>query len=419
MNTPGLVSSLLLWISMVVYTETLPHARHGKQWMAAALPLLFFINHIKMGHLNHFLPILLFDLLGYICCAYVIYRSTKLDRNASIYCAIWVSITTYSAYEIWLLLLWVFDPSKDVSTTQLIVGQIAFTIAFYLLVRFTTVQMLPLDSGSHVGPLQLGSGLILWVIFTVQFQILMSMYHAGEAPVSRRVFITLLIQLYCPAILGGQNALFRKSALDKELETITALYEHQRSQYQTARRNVQLINKRCHDLKLQLAAVRQYLPKDFPAQNWAEAERAVSIVDRCANTGNEVLDTVLTEKALDCETRSIHINTVADGKALDFMDAADLYALFSGILDGLISIASRLEDIERRQIDTMVFARQGFAVIHVITALLPEEVPPESARSNSAEHKVIEKIVKKYDGIFMVEQIEKGICIKIVLPMPQ
>lgn len=419
MSTPGLVSSLLLWGSLILYTHALPHRPHAKLRTWLALPVLFLISHIKMGHVHSMVPMILLDLLGYACCAFVIYRTTKLPATNSIYCSIWVVITTYSAYEIWLLLVWVLDLDQSFAPTPLILCQLAFTAAFYMLVLFTSIPMMPYKDGARVGPLQLSSALVLGIIFTVQFQVLMAMIRGGDDFSSRSVFVILLIQLYCPVLLGGQNTLFRKSAVDKELETITALYERQRSQYQTARRNVQLINKRCHDLKLQLAAVRQYLPKDFPAQDWTEAERAVSIIDRCANTGNEVLDTVLTEKALDCETRSIHINAVADGKALDFMDAADLYALFSGILDGLIALVSGLEDVERRQIDTMVFVRQGFAVIHVITTLLPEEIPSEDARSSSPEHKVIEKIVKKYDGMFTIEPIEKGLCVKIVLPMPQ
>ena len=170
---------------------------------------------------------------------------------------------------------------------------------------------------------------------------------------------------------------------------------------------------------MQLAAVRQCLPADFPAQDWSEAERAVSIVDRFAHTGNEVLDTVLTEKALDCATRSVNINTVADGKALAFLEPADLYALFAGLLDGLIGIVKDVPQADRRQIDVMVFARQGFAVLQLVTAVRPEELPPQQVRENSAEHKVIEKIVRQYNGLLTTEMVENGYSVKIVLPAAQ
>ena len=417
MSTPGLVSSLLLWGSVLVYTHTLPHQPHAKLRTWLALPLLFFISHIKMAHVHSMVPMILLDFAGYALCAFVIYRTTKLPKTNSVYCSIWVVITTYSAYEIWLLLVWMLDLDQVFAPTPLILCQLAFTTAFYLLVRFTSIPMMPYKDGARVGPRQLTGALVLGVIFTVQFQVLMAMLRGGLDFTSREVFLILLIQLYCPVLLGEQNTLFRKSATDKELETITALYERQRSQYETARRNVQLIYKRCHDLKLQLAAVRQYLPADFPMQDFTDAERAVTVVDRCANTGNEVLDTVLTEKAFDCEARCIGVNTVADGKILNFMEPADLYALFAGMLEGLIRVVSGLEQTDRRQIDVMIFARQGFAVIQVAAAVPPAGLPPEKEQKQSTQYKVIQKIVRKYSGSFAVDAAEDTLCVKIVLPL--
>ena len=132
-----------------------------------------------------------------------------------------------------------------------------------------------------------------------------------------------------------------------------------------------------------------------------------------------MLDTVLTEKALDCETHSISINTVADGKALAFMEAADLYALFAGMLDGTIGLVANLEPPDSRQIDVTVVQRQGFAVIHLITPVQPEQAPAESVRNASPEYKVIEKIIRKYGGMLTQESTEEGCCFKIVLPLAQ
>lgn len=419
LSTPGLVSTLLLWVSILVYTHSLPHPPHAQRTMLLVLPVLFLVGHVKMGHASGIVLPVLLDLLGYALCAWAVWRTAKLTVSTAVYCAVWVAITTYSAYEIWLLLCWVLDLNAAMTPVQLIEAQILFTVAFYLLIRFTVVPMLPLVEGFRIQPLQLGSALALGLIFTVQFQALMRMYRGGQPFSSRYVFVTLLIQLYCPAILMGQNAAFGLSALGRELKTVNALYERQRSQYQTAKRNVQLINKRCHDLKMQLAAVRKSLPADFPEQDWSDALRAVNLLDHCSNTGNEVLDTVLTEKALDCETHSISINTVADGKALAFMEAADLYALFAGMLDGAIGLVANLEPPDSRQIDVTVVQRQGFAVIHLITPVPPEQAPTESVRNASPEYKVIEKIIRKYGGVLTQESLEEGCCFKIVLPLAQ
>ena len=58
-------------------------------------------------------------------------------------------------------------------------------------------------------------------------------------------------------------------------------------------------------------------------------------------TGNEILDTILTEKSLICENSGIHINCVADGSLLAFMNPVDLYTLFGNALDNAIEAGEK------------------------------------------------------------------------------
>ena len=45
-----------------------------------------------------------------------------------------------------------------------------------------------------------------------------------------------------------QTELFKKAAMEKEMNSLNMLYERQRQQYQVAKRNVQIINRKCHEL---------------------------------------------------------------------------------------------------------------------------------------------------------------------------
>ena len=69
-----------------------------------------------------------------------------------------------------------------------------------------------------------------------------------------------LTQLYCLTLLYLQTELFKKSAMQKEMDTLNLLYERQRQQYQIARQNVQIINRKCHELKVQIADLRRLNP---------------------------------------------------------------------------------------------------------------------------------------------------------------
>ena len=104
LSTPGLVSTLLLWVSILVYTHSLPHPPHAQRTMLLVLPVLFLVGHVKMGHASGIVLPVLLDLLGYALCAWAVWRTAKLTVSIAVYCAVWVMITTYSAYEIWLLL---------------------------------------------------------------------------------------------------------------------------------------------------------------------------------------------------------------------------------------------------------------------------------------------------------------------------
>ena len=206
----------------------------------------------------------------------------------------------------------------------------------------------------------------------------------------RSLVMTMFVgQFYFLTLLYFQTEVFKLSAMQKEMDTLNLLYERQREQYQVARQNVQIINKRCHELKLQIAALRQM-------------------------SSNEVLDVVLTEKSLLCESRRIQLNAVTDGSCLNFFEASDLYALFANMLDHAIESAVKVPEPERRCIDLLVCTRQSFVVVNVIS---PDR-PAESADTRAAHYavKVTNRIVQKYKGTLTTESQNGFFAMKIIFP---
>ena len=66
----------------------------------------------------------------------------------------------------------------------------------------------------------------------------------------------IVLQFYCITLLYLQSALFKKSSMRKELETIQLLWHQQKGQYQLSKETIELINHKCHDLKHQVQAIR-------------------------------------------------------------------------------------------------------------------------------------------------------------------
>ena len=222
-------------------------------------------------------------------------------------------------------------------------------------------------------------------------------------------------QLYFLTLLYFQTELFKKSAMEKEMNVLNLLYERQRQQYQVARQNVQIINKRCHELKVQIADLRKLSPEAVPQERIEEAERAARLYDANCNTGNEVLDVVLTEKSLLCASRGIQLNAVANGSCLGFIEAGDLYALFANALDHAVESAVQTARPECRVIDLLVCVRQGFVVVNIISPLRPPE--QQANRSAQYELKVIRRIVQKYKGTLTLEEQGEFFAEKIIFPL--
>ena len=136
--------------------------------------------------------------------------------------------------------------------------------------------------------------------------------------------VLLVVQLYCVSLLYLQTELFKKSALEKELLTMNMLMKQKETQYALTRENIDLINRKCHDLKHQVRALRSVADEESKERYLSELEKSVEIYGAIVKTGNDVLDTILTEKSLMCQAKGIKINCVADGRRLDFVDPVDL-----------------------------------------------------------------------------------------------
>ena len=178
---------------------------------------------------------------------------------------------------------------------------------------------------------------------------------------------------------------------------------------------MQIINKRCHELKVQIANLRKLSPEAVPPERIEEAERAARLYDANRNTGNEVLDVVLTEKSLLCESRGIQLNAVANGSCLGFIEAGDLYALFANALDHAVESAVQAARPECRVIDLLVCVRQGFVVVNIISPLRSPE--KQANRSAQYELKVIRRIVQKYKGTLTLEEQGEFFAEKIIFPL--
>lgn len=239
--------------------------------------------------------------------------------------------------------------------------------------------------------------------------------------------LVVMSQLYTVTVLYLQTALFRKSAMQHELDTMNLMWHQQEAQYKLAKENIELINRKCHDLKHQVAAMRTMEGGERRDQYIREIEESVRIYDAIVKTNNETLDTVLTEKSLLCEANQIAINCVADGASLDFMDPVDLYTVMGNALDNAIEGVRAFEQKEMRVIDVLIYVRQRFLVISVTNPLKEEltfhEGLPVSIKPKNGYHgygmRSMRYTAQKYGGELTVEAQDGCFALRMLIPLPQ
>ena len=204
-------------------------------------------------------------------------------------------------------------------------------------------------------------------------------------------------------ILYLQNELFKKSALRQELAVMNLLWKKEQEQYQLSKENIALINQKCHDLKHQIRAIRNSSKEDMD-KYLEEMEGSIQIYESMVQTGNEVLDTILTEKSLICREKGITVSCVADGSQMEFINTVDLYAILGNALDNAMEAVEKFKHQEKRQIDVLIYRQQNFLVMNIMNPLkgelVYEEELPVTTKGDKSFHgfglKSMKYMVKNY-----------------------
>ena len=416
--------ALLRWTAAVAFCIPLKHRPHARlRALGMLLPLLGLTYVLDPAAQSTSLHELQFSLLTlyvafFVLLGMMIYACVEIDKKSALYCAVWSLLASQTAYECWHLVEVFFEwrgTPLDLRSLPVMLAQLAAGAFFYFVICTTLSRKMSYKGAYNIGPRQLTSAFFIGILFMLQAALL----SGGQVmALDRSLVMTMFVgQFYFLTLLYFQTEAFKKSAMQKEMDTLNLLYERQREQYQVARQNVNIINKRCHELRVQIAALRKLAPDAVPRETLEEAENAARLYDAGANSGNEVLDVVLTEKTLLCQSRRVQLNAVANGSCLQGFEPGDLYALFANALDYAIEGAVRTPDPARRNIDLLVCVRQSFIVINVIS---PAREPEAAAtRTEAYELKVLRRIVQKYSGTLTTETQNGFFAIKIIFPLKQ
>lgn len=151
--------------------------------------------------------------------------------------------------------------------------------------------------------------------------------------------------LICSLILALLYNQLSSRALRDELDEVQHLLKQGKRQYEISRKSMDLINMKYHDLRHQSELLSRR--GDLAREEKAELDQVLAEYADQAKTGNEVLDTILTEKTVLCRSRGVSLSSMADGRGLDFIKAHHLYTLLGNAIDNAIEAVQNLPEEER------------------------------------------------------------------------
>lgn len=395
------------------------------------LPLLIFTNMPAEG-MRGWLWFIIVGLAVYVM--YILIRLlTKTGRNRALYCMSLAFVFSEMAAALeWQLNSWLVR--QGLFTTLLQVNLfmvVAFLLLYGLLLILVRIRVrkdedtiLRTDiTGQQALAyicIAIGTFLLSNVSFGFPDSSLLGTLNASALHVRTVVDIGGLCLLYAFEVQR------REFAISRELHATETILKRQYELYQQFEANSEVMHRVYHDLKHQI----QYLEMERDANRRSEAlsEMKETILRQEAriNTGNSVLDTLMTGKNLVCVEEDITMTCYANAEGAGFISTMDLCAILGNALDNAIEYVKTLPEPEQRLIRVIIHQKDGFLIIRVEnycdTLLQFHHGLPATTKADRQMHgyglKSIRLAVEKYQGALNVRQEEDWFILDVMIPLP-
>lgn len=299
---------------------------------------------------------------------------------------------------------------------------LSYTIfaAVYAAAYFTFVRRMSLrlsrETGMSLVPSLVLSGAMLFVAL---FLGTLGLTYSGESYTMYALFSACQVS-FCVTLLAVQFLILYVMQERRDAVIAERLHEAEKKQYEAIKNNIDAVNIKFHDIRHRLREVRGEDGKTY----LGDIDALISEYDTQVRTGNEALDTILTEKNYVCERGKIKFSCLADGALLGGMEAGDLYSLFGNALDNAIEYLSGLPE-EKRILK--VFVRrygENFASISVKNYYEggPLGGDPRTTKKDKAYHGFgiasMRRTAEAYGGTLGLTAEGSTFCVNVLLPYP-
>ncbi len=379
---------------------------------------VYSINSIYYMSQSWIMPIIFWTIQLLICVGGV-WLCIDGSFMQAVYCTVFACGTQHIAFDFYMV-------HQILGGTNVIVSVLCYIIVYVLFYIFVA-KRLP-ERGAFASSRQAILPIATIIVVVLIFSVLeISDIAQIQATTFYRIMYRILDGICCVYVMWVQLNQKERISLQRELDGIHAAFEQQKKQYEITGETIDMINRKCHDLKYQIRAIREIPDEEAKREYFEEIENAIMIYDTALDTGNRALDIVLMEKGLYCKNHGIQWTCMADGRLLNFLRTDDIYVIFGNALDNAIRAVFELPDLEKRVISVKIITQGRLLVIQIQNyyheKLKFEDHLPVTTKSNKKNHgyglKSIRYTAEKYNGTITVFADEQIFYLQVFIPIPE
>jgi len=230
--------------------------------------------------------------------------------------------------------------------------------------------------------------------------------------------------LTCILILIVGYANLRLDLVSKKKAIAETLLYSSSKQYRVSKENIDIINRKCHDLKHQIRALK-LMNEEEKKQSLNELESNIDIYDNTLKTNNEVLNTIINEKMLLCKSKNITLTLIIDDTDFSMLSTLEMYNLFGNILDNSIEAVNKISDTSKRVISLNISTKANFLSIQTNNFYANDIVKDKrgkiiTSKGDKINHgyglQSIEYIVNRHHGNMKIKKNKNIFILSILIP---
>ncbi len=240
------------------------------------------------------------------------------------------------------------------------------------------------------------------------------------------ILISFLFLLSSISLLIIIHKILKNNKLQLEHKIIREKVNLEYSYYMKIENNQEKVKKLYHDMKNHMICINNLSDSAELEEYIANINIELKGIENYFNTGNKIIDIIMSEKKAICIEKDIKFESFLDFSKLHFIDMTDICIIFSNALDNAIQACDKISDLRiLKYISIKVTYVNSFCVINIENNKVNDIVKKNNVIVTDKKDKFmhgigiknIKNTVKKYDGEVNINSNDNKFTLTMMIPI--